>query len=183
MSGIIETFLLSMTPIGELRLAIPLGLTVYKLNWALVYFIAVIGNLVPAVLLLLFLKPITRWLSKKSSVFRALLDWWFKKTRQKTEKAIKKHGVVGLMLFVAFPLPVTGAWTGCLAAYLFNIPFKKSFPAVIAGVLLAGVIVSMATVAGVSIEKYFGWITLVSILFIALVAFVLKFKIKNLKFN
>ena len=178
MHGIIETFLLAMTPIGELRLAIPVGLTVYKLNWLLVYTVAVLGNLAPAVLLLLFLKPISRWLSKKSKTFQHFLNWRLKKTKQRTGHTIKKHGSVGLMLFVAMPLPITGAWTGCLAAYLFNIPFKKSFPAVLFGVMLAGAIVSMATQAGVSIEHYFGWITLLGVITVSAIS-ILVLKLKH----
>ena len=188
---IIKTFLLAMTPIGELRAAIPVGLTVYKLHWATAYFVAVLGNLVPVVFLLLFLEPVSKFLSKRFKIFEKFFNWLFARTRQKVEYSpwlrqmselrrakrdrAKKCGWLVLIPFVAIPLPITGAWTGSLVAFLFKIPFKKAFPAITAGVLLAGMIVSVATGAGIAIEKYFGWETLLTILVIGgVVLLVLK---------
>ncbi|GAH50858.1 unnamed protein product, partial [marine sediment metagenome] len=61
----IQTFLLAMTPIGELRVSLPAALTIYQLNWGIAYLISVIGNLVPVVFLLLFLEPVSNWLSRR----------------------------------------------------------------------------------------------------------------------
>lgn len=167
-----------MTPIGELRAAIPVAVTVYRLGWAITYFIAVIGNLVPVILLLLFLEPISKWLSKHFKTFQRFFDWLFKRTRKRGETKIRKYGYLALMLFVAIPLPVTGGWTGSLMAFLFNIPFKKAFPVITAGVIIAGLIVSIITGAGITIEKYFGWQILLSILLIIGVSWIIYRTIK-----
>lgn len=156
MHGIIQTFLLAMTPVGELRVAIPVAITVYKLNWLLVYVVAVIGNLVPVVFLLLFLDPVSNWLSKRSKFFDKFFNWLFKRTCRRVGERVKKYGPWALMLFVAIPLPITGAWTGSLIAYLFKMPFKKAFGAITAGVVIAGVIVTLATRAGIILEHLLG---------------------------
>jgi len=150
------TLLLAMTPLGELRLAIPVGLGIYHLNAFLVYFVAVIGNLIPVVFLLLLLEPMSNWLSRGSSILKTFFSWLFERTRKKYDSKIRTYGYPVLALFVAIPLPITGAWTGSLIAFLFGIPFKKAFPAISLGVITAGVIVLALTKAGIAIEKYYG---------------------------
>lgn len=142
----LQVFLLSMLPLAELRLALPLALTVYHLDYPTAYFLTVIGNLIPVVFLLLFLKPFSKWLRKKSKICEQFFNWWFQKTYQKITKKIKKYGCyLGLILFVAIPLPLTGAWSGSVAAFLLNIPFWKSFPLIVVGVMLAGIIILFLT--------------------------------------
>ena len=156
MLEVVITFLLAMTPLGELRLAIPVGIGVYGLGEVLVYFIAVVGNLVPVVFLLLFLEPVSKWLSNKSSIFKRFFSWLFERTRKKYNSNIKKFGYGALAFFVAIPLPITGAWTGSLIAFLFGIPFKKAFLSITSGVMTAGIIVLFLTKAGIAVEKYYG---------------------------
>ena len=178
MQGIIETFLLAMTPIGELRAAIPVGLAVYKINWLLVYLVAVAGNLIPPIFILFLLEPVSRQLRKIKS-FDKFFIWLFERTRNRAGQRVKKYGPLALTLFVAVPLPITGAWTGSLIAYLFKIPFRKAFPAIAAGVALAGVAVTLASISGIVIEQYCGWQTLlVTALLIVLSVFVFK-KFRN----
>lgn len=141
-----QVFILAMTPLGELRLALPLALTVYHLDWFTAYFLTVVGNLIPVFFLLLFLKQFSEWLSKKSETCKQFFNWWFIETRQKIMTKIKKYGCyLGLILFVAIPLPLTGAWSGAVAAFLFNIPFWKAFSLIAIGVMLAGLIVLLLT--------------------------------------
>lgn len=166
MSPEFQTFLLAMTPLGELRVALPVALSVYKMHWIIAFWVAVFGNLVPVVFLLLFLEPVSNFLSRHCKIFKYLFDWLFKKTRQRANHRIQKYGYPALVLFVAIPLPITGAWTGSLIAFLFNIPFKKAFPLIAAGVAIAGLIVSATTGAGIAIEKYLGWQTLLGTLVI-----------------
>lgn len=156
MTETLVTLLLAMTPLGELRLAIPVGLGIYHLNEFLVYFIAVIGNLIPVVFLLFLLGPVSSWLASQSNIFKRFISWLFERTRKKYDSRIQKYGYPALALFVAIPLPVTGAWTGSLIAFLFGIPFKKAFSAISLGVAAAGVIVLILTKAGIAIEKYYG---------------------------
>lgn len=165
----LKVFLLAMTPIGELRLSIPIGITIFKLDPFLVFLISVLGNLLAGVSLLLFLEPASQWLSKSSKTFAKFFNWLFERTRNRIGECIAKRGWPALIPFVAIPLPITGAWTGCLIAFLFKIPFKKALPAIALGVIIAGVIVTVITQAGITVEHYFGWKTLIFLTFLVLI--------------
>lgn len=160
MQGIIQTFLSAMTPIGELRLAIPTGIYIHYLNWQTAYIVSVIGNLVPVVFLLLFLEPVSVFLSKHFKIFQGFFDWLFERTRRKATDRIKKYGYPALVLFVAIPLPITGAWTGSVIAFLFKIPFKTAFPLITLGVLIAGILVVTFGYAW----TFLGWPIILSII-------------------
>jgi uncharacterized membrane protein len=140
--------LIAALPVSELRGAIPVGLGIYGMSPGEAYIISVLGNLIPVPVLLLFLGTVERWL-RRFKVFDVFFQWLFARTRRRTGEKIKKYGALGLVPFVAVPLPVTGAWTGVAAAYVFDIRFAYAFPAIVLGVLLAGVIVLAATM-GVS---------------------------------
>ncbi len=167
---------MAMTPIGELRLAIPMGVLVYQLDPVLVFFVSVVGNLIPALVILFFLKKVSVYLSAKSNFFQKLFNWWANNTKGKHSDKIEKYGAVGLALFIAVPLPLTGAWTGALLSTLMNLPLKKSAPAVFAGVIGAGIIVSALVFLGINIEKYLGWQVL-ALLLLAIVFCWITFKI------
>ncbi len=176
MADIFYTFLMAMIPIGELRLAIPVGIVVYGLNEFLVYFVSVVGNIVPVVFLLLFLGPVSKWLSEKSSLCRRFFSWIFGKTRAKHSEKIKKYGFWALALFTAIPLPITGGWTASLVAFLFDVPFKKALGAISLGVAIAGIIVLLMVKAGIAIQQFYGMQVLIGILLIVALFFVM-FKI------
>jgi uncharacterized membrane protein len=135
------TFIISMLPIVELRGALPYAIGV-GLPWPKAYLLAVTGNLVPIVPILLFLGPVSDWL-RRLPAFGRFFDWLFARTRRRSG-LVQKYGPWGLILFVAIPLPVTGGWTGAAVAYLLGIRFHRSFPAIAMGVLLAGVVVTLA---------------------------------------
>ncbi|GMX58383.1 MAG: small multi-drug export protein [Candidatus Microsyncoccus archaeolyticus] len=139
----IKTILIAMTPIFELRGSIPIALFQYNLNPYSAFFYSVLGNLIPAILILLYLEKASNFLSSKSKTFKRLIGWFFEKTRKKHSQRFEKSKALALMIFVAIPFPVTGAWTGSVCAFLFDIPFKKAFPAVFAGVIIAGIIVTL----------------------------------------
>ncbi|MGF7057873.1 COG2426 family protein [Brassicibacter mesophilus] len=130
--------MLAATPISELRGAIPVGISLglSPLHSAI---ISVIGNSIPVPFLLLLLKPIFNNLGSTKG-FGGLINW-LKRRTLKRSKNIKKYSVFGLYLLVAIPLPTTGAWTGCLAATLFNIRFRHAFIAIILGIMTSGIIV------------------------------------------
>ncbi|HID56077.1 TPA: ligand-binding protein SH3 [Candidatus Poribacteria bacterium] len=132
-----------MTPIFELRGAIPLKLIFNMPLWQ-VYALSVAGNIIPALFLLLWLDPVSSWLMARSKMAERFFRWLFARTRRRS-RTVERYGAIGLSLFVAIPLPVTGAWTGCVAAFLFGIRFRYALPAVIAGVMIAGVVVSILT--------------------------------------
>lgn len=102
-------------------------------------------------------------------------NWLFERTREKHKKVIDKHGWWGLAMFVAIPLPITGSWTGTLLAFLTGMSFKRAFSAISLGVFTAGLIVTSVVKAGIAIEDYFGWKTLLILAFVlVLLWFVLK---------
>ncbi len=145
MLDIIKIFLTALTPIGELRAAIPYGLTALNQPVGVVFLTAVIGNIIPPILILWLFPGIAAWLQKKSKFMAKFLEWLFTRTRRRTKDKIEKYGNLALILFVAIPLPYTGAWTGALAAWLFGIPFKKAIPNIFLGIIIAGIIVTSIT--------------------------------------
>lgn len=135
----IMTLLLAMAPISELRGAIPYAWS-QGMNHIPAYTLSVIGNIIPVVPLLLFLGPVSRFL-RRFKPFDFFFSWWFSHTLRRS-RLVEKYEALGLVLFVMIPLPLTGAWTGSVAAFLLGIRFRFAFPAIILGVILAGIIVS-----------------------------------------
>ncbi len=158
--------IISTLPIVELRGAIPVGIVSFQLSWWSAYCWAVLGNLIPVIPLLLFLGMLSRSMSRVKG-FSKFFSWLFERTRRRS-KIVEQYESLGLMLFVAIPLPVTGAWTGSVAAFLFGISFKRALPAITLGVLVAGVAVTLlsvlgwrgAVIAGVSVLAFAAWRTI-----------------------
>lgn len=133
-------------PISELRGAIPLGLS-FGMPLAKAFWLSVLGNcLIVAPALFLFV-PVTNIL-RRFKVWARFFDWVFARTKKNSD-AIQKYEALGLAIFVAIPLPMTGAWSGVIAASLFKIRFRYAFLAIIAGVICAGLIVSALCVLGI----------------------------------
>lgn len=143
LSGELITLLVSMMPIFELRGGIPLAILHYKMPLLKAFIISFAGNIAPILPILFFLEPIRKLLSR-ISIFKKFFDWLFQRAFRKGEK-VMKYGAIGLALFVAIPLPVTGAWTGSLIALLFGVKRRYAFPSIILGVFCAGIIVSAFT--------------------------------------
>jgi len=162
----LKTFLIAMTPIGELRASIPLALQFYQLPIWSAYIFSVLGNLVPPILILFGLKKISDYLSKNFYFFNRFFNWLFIRTYNNHFDKVKKWQEWFLLIFVAIPLPFTGAWTGSLIAFVFNFPYKRSLIIIALGVLIAGIIVTLLTFGGIFLEEYFGWQTLLGILII-----------------
>lgn len=136
----LHTLLMAMTPVVELRGAIPYGLA-NGLNPWLTYLAAVIGNMIPVPFIMIFIRQIFFWLRQKSNWLRDRVDWLINRAERKSE-LVRKYALVGLTILVAIPLPGTGAWTGALVAALMDIRLRLSFPSVFLGVLIAGIIVT-----------------------------------------
>lgn len=149
----LATLLIAMIPIGELRASIPVAIEIYNMPWYWAYFWSVLGNTLIITIILLFLEPVSRFLMDKSKIFNKFFDWLFDRTRKKHTERFEKWGALALITFVAIPLPITGGWTGALAAFVFGIPFKKALPLIFIGLLIAGVIVTLVTTGvGVSVD-------------------------------
>jgi uncharacterized membrane protein len=134
------------SPIAELRAAIPLAIIQYDFPWHYALLLAVVGNLLPVPFILLFLDAIARYLSRVKFAKR-FLEWLFERTRRRS-KVIERYERIGLALFVAIPLPFTGAWTGALAAVLLGLRFRQAMLSIVIGVIVAGIVVTCATVLG-----------------------------------
>jgi len=139
------TFLLAMMPVSELRGAIPVGLSM-GLGIKKVLALSIVGNLIPVVPILFLLEPVSGYL-RRFWIFKKFFDWLFERTRRKSG-LIERYEILGLMLFVAIPLPITGAWTGCVAASLFKIRLRYALLAITAGVLIAASIVTAVCFIG-----------------------------------
>ncbi len=137
-------------PISELRGAIPVAMGIYGMGPFEAYFLSVLGNIIPVVPLLLFLEPVSGYL-RRYHIFDVFFTWLFSRTRRNHNENFEKYGLLALTLFVAVPLPVTGAWTGCAAAFVFGIKFKQALPAIAAGVMIAGIIVTVLTMTGMGL--------------------------------
>lgn len=135
-------FFCSMLPIIELRGAIPLGAG-FGLPWWQTYLIAVVGNMLPVPIILLFVKSVLTWMSRcRVRLFNRIANKMFQKAEKNRER-IQRYAFWGLTLFVAIPLPATGAWTGTLVAALFDMKFWRSMLSAAIGVMIAGVVMTL----------------------------------------
>ena len=140
------TIIVAALPVSELRGAIPLALLTLKIPLPEAFFLSILGNLIPVIPLLLFLKPVSEKL-RHFKLWQKFFDHLFERTKRKAA-LIEKYEALGLALFVAIPLPITGAWTGCIAASLFKIRLRYAFLAICAGVICAALIVTLITLMG-----------------------------------
>ncbi|MGM9665236.1 MAG: COG2426 family protein [Eubacteriales bacterium] len=135
-------FFCSMIPIIELRGAIPMG-AAFSLPWWQTYIISVIGNMIPVPFILLFIKKIIRWMSNSKVKFFNKTAGFLMRKVEKNRERIEKYSFFGVCLFVAIPLPATGAWTGSLVAAMIDMKFWKAVLSAFIGVLVAGVIMTL----------------------------------------
>ncbi len=140
---ILLTFLISMVPVVELRGAIPIATARGLEPWVAIP-VAIVGNLLPIPFIILFIKKIFAWMRKTSHFLNKIVDKMEAKA-EKNKAKVLKYAFWGLVIFVAIPLPGTGAWTGALVAAMLDMPLKKAFPSIVLGVLIAGVIISFVS--------------------------------------
>ena len=147
-------FLISMVPRIELRGSIPIGLSSLlgdPISVLPLYIICILGNMLPVPFIYLFARKVLEWGSDKK-VIGKFFKWCLEKGEKGGKKLQEKAGKTGLffalLIFVGIPLPGTGAWTGTLAASILDMDFKRSILAVMLGVILAGIIMGLAS-AGV----------------------------------
>lgn len=140
------TIVYSAIPVTELRATIPLAITVWHVKPLTAFILAVIGNSLPILVIILGLNKIVQLAERYSKFWTKVIEAVFRRTRRKTSQQFEKYGLLALCLFVAVPLPMTGAWTGSIAAWLFGVPARKAFWPIFAGVIIAGIIVTVLTV-------------------------------------
>jgi len=148
LKGLFWVFLLSASPIAELRGGIPLGVFVLKLPLVLVCLAAVLGNFLIVPFLLIFLRYFSDFLMHRFYFFNRLLNYVFSKTRDGHAHRFDRWEHWALLILVAIPLPLTGAWTGSVAAFLFGIPFRRTLWVILLGIIIAGLIVASLSLLG-----------------------------------
>ena len=143
------TMLVSMVPVIELRGGIPFGVAAGLPVW-MALLAAVIGNLIPVPFIIVYIRRIFQWMRRRLPRFGGMIDKLEAKAHLKGQK-VQKYQYFGLALFVAIPLPGTGAWTGALAAAFLDMRLRRALPSIVAGVVVAGVVVSAITYGVASI--------------------------------
>lgn len=148
-------FFISMVPLIELRVAVPMAINVYHLPVFWSYLVCIIGNMLPVPVIFFFARKVLEW-GKDKPVIGKFFTFCLEKGHHGGEKLQEKTGrglYVALFLFVGIPVPGTGAWTGTLAASLLDMDFKKSVVAVMLGVILAGLIMGFGVTGIVELVK------------------------------
>ena len=137
------TFFLSMLPVGELRAGLPYGIAL-GLEYPLALMAALLGNMIPVPFIIVYIKRIFEWMRRHMPRMNALVTKLENRAHLKGE-TVEKYGHWGLLIFVAIPLPGTGAWTGALIAALLNIRTSKAVPVILIGVCIAAAIMTLIT--------------------------------------
>ena len=137
------TFFLSMLPVGELRLGLPYGIAL-GLEYPLALMAALLGNMIPVPFIIVYIKRIFEWMRKYMPRLNSLVTKLENRAHLKGE-TVEKYGHWGLLIFVAIPLPGTGAWTGALIAALLKIRTAKAVPVILIGVCIAAAIMTLVT--------------------------------------
>jgi len=138
-----------MFPWLEARYIIPYAMISFHWQWWQAFPLAIAGNILPIPFILLFFKSIEKFL-RRYTTWARIMDWLFTRTRRKADKKIQKYHYLGLLAFVAAPIPFTGAWSGALIAYLFGFQFSKSLLVIFLGLIIAAIIM-------IAITLYVSW--------------------------
>ena len=140
---IIATFFMSMLPVGELRVGLPYGMAL-GLDLPVAMVTAILGNMVPVPFIIIYISRVFKWMRRHMPMLDSFITKLENKANVKGE-TVEKYGPIGLLAFVAIPLPGTGAWTGALVAALLNMKVRKAAPFIFIGVCSAAIIVALIT--------------------------------------
>ncbi|MSU75409.1 MAG: small multi-drug export (modular protein) [Candidatus Magasanikbacteria bacterium] len=141
----LATFFLSMVPVAEMRLSLPMALLVFHLPVWEAIILSIVGTIIPTTLILLFGEKFHRWVEARAGLFfgKAWARHLIK--IQKSFTKYEKYGLVGLFVFVAVSLPGTGSYTAAIVAFLLGIPIKKSWPFILGGVIISAIVITLIT--------------------------------------
>ena len=142
----IITGIIGAIPIIELRGAIPIAVGILHLNYIEAFLCSFIGNILPVYFIVKYIRPLFDFFGRWKP-FKKIIDWASNRATKKIEESerLQNFAALGLFLFVAIPLPGTGAWVGSLIANFLDVPLKKAIPPIIAGVFTAGIIMLILT--------------------------------------
>lgn len=153
---LLKAFLLAMLPIGELRVSIPVAMVTDGVAWYQALPVSILGNLVPVIVLVPTMERLSRFLAAFSNPLGRLLAWRGQRLRLAHQARFQRYGPLALAAFVAIPLPLTGAWTGILLAWAFQVPVRTAMLSIALGVAIAGGIVTGLTMGGIEIGILLG---------------------------
>ncbi|EKE11966.1 MAG: hypothetical protein ACD_14C00054G0001 [uncultured bacterium] len=137
----LATFLIAFIPVTELRASIPLAVKVYNLTPFSAWLYSVAGTFFVMAMIVFLLDPIAKLLSKYIPIFERFFTWLFEHTRKRANDKMEKYGEWAIFILAATPIPLLGGLTGALAAFVFDVPLKKSLPLLLVGTMVAGGIV------------------------------------------
>lgn len=149
LGAMVSTILVSMVPVLELRGGIPWGVA-HGLSHFAAFVCAVIGNMIPLPFIVVYIRRIFKWMRRHLPQLDHMVDRLEAKAHLKGRK-VTKYRYLGLMIFVAIPLPGTGGWTGALVAAFLDMRLRRTLPAIFAGVLIAGFLITGITYGFTSI--------------------------------
>ena len=147
----LATMIIASLPLAEVQAAIPIAITVYRLDPWLAYLLSISGSIIPAFFILSLLGPLSGYLMERFAWANKFFPWLWHRTRHKFSGEYAKWGYLALVIFSATPLPGAGVWSGAVAAFLFGIPRKISLLLLLAGTSIAGAIISLTTLGIISI--------------------------------
>ena len=145
--------LTAMTPIGELRASIPLAITSMDMPWTRALALSIVGNIIPVPFILYALRTIGARVEAQQNVAGRILRWRTARIHQSWEPRVRRYGLFGIVIAVAIPLPLTGAWTGALIVWTLHVPVRRGLPAIAMGVVIAGIVVTALTLAGIELIR------------------------------
>ena len=144
--------LISMLPIIELKGAIPIAITKYNFPWWEAYILGIVGSMLSAVIILLLLGVVSKWLSEKFKIFKNFFTWLFDHTREKHGNKFEVYKELALLIISAVPIPILGGvWTAALVAFIFDVKFSKAILFIFIGTLIAGIVFTLGTLGVLNI--------------------------------
>lgn len=152
--NLISVFVLSMTPFGELRIAIPYGV-LSNVGVFPSLIISIIGNMIPALIILKLFDPFSQWIFSNSEFLKNKIQKYFNALHTKHSQKFIETGAIFLVFFVGIPLPGTGAWSGAILASLLAIPFRLAFGSILLGVIGAGILVALLSKSAITVFQLF----------------------------
>jgi uncharacterized membrane protein len=150
------TLIIAAMPLVEVRLSIPVAIEILGLAPTHAAMLSWIGSTIPGVLLPLLLEPLEKPCRKYVPYCDRVFDWVIDRVQKRYTENYQAKGAIGLALFIAIPLPVTGVWTGALAAWVFGIKKKTAIPAILIGTAIASLIVTLITVGAFGAARMIG---------------------------
>jgi len=147
MDEILQLILMTMVPFLELRASIPFGILILSMDWIPVFIVCVISNIILGMILFPFIQYIVD-IATRIRFIDNIYKRYVARTQQRIKKYVDKYGWLGVAIFIGVPLPGSGVYSGSLGAYLIGLQYKRFIIANIIGVIIAGVIVTIASLFG-----------------------------------